>query len=44
MDHNRMSFLVFYWKYFIMFLGLKISRKKNSFNKKYIMDQYNDNN
>jgi hypothetical protein len=35
MDKDRMSFLFFYWKYFIIFLGLNIRNKlyKSNINK-----------
>jgi small subunit ribosomal protein S2 len=36
-DKDRISFLFFYWKYFIIFLGLNLRRKWNIFrNKKFI--------
>lgn len=33
--HNRISFLIFYWKYFVMFFGLKLYNKNNNIKKKY---------
>jgi ribosomal protein S2 len=35
---NNINFFFFYWKYFIIFLGLKISVKSYYFKKKYILN------
>lgn len=42
-NYNRMSFLFFYWKYYIMFFGLKISNKNHNFKKKYNLENLNTN-
>ena len=38
-DKNRMSFLFFYWKYFIIFLGLKLRNKSYTYNNKYLINK-----
>lgn len=40
-NYNRISFLFFYWKYYIMFFGLKINNKNHNFKKKYNVENLN---